>query len=219
MSRSRFGVTGCLANPNMDNGKDSGGCSLETNIDSSGKVRQGGCSNSQTGGPGYKNESGFPPCCITDPPEKCITKSGSGSGSKTVTTETRSSVVTNCKAKVYADDNAKQMCEYQEALQTTYTPPPTIFNKPFSPVASTVFSPVASTVFSPVSSQVSRPASYNQPTPIMEAVTNWFSSIFGKSSFGKSSNNNMLIFILIAIGIFIYIKKRKGSGFGKRRRR
>jgi len=212
MPKSRFGIKGCLENPNLDNGKESGGCLLETNLDSMGRVKQGGCQNSQTGGPGYKNESGFPACCITDPPEKCITKSNSGSSSKPVITEARSNVVTNCKAKVYADDNAKQMCEYQEALQTTYTPPPTIFNKPFSPVSSTVFSPVNS------SNNLVSPASYNEPTPIMKAVTNWFNGIFGKSSFGSSSNNNILLFILIAIGIFIYIKKRKGSSFGKRRR-
>ena len=192
MSRSRFGVKGCLGNPDMDNEKASGGCSLETRVDSMGKVKQGACGNSQTGGPGYRNESGFPQCCINDPPANCI--SGS-SGSNPVITEAKSNVTTNCKAKVYADENAKQMCEYQEALQTTYTPPPTIFNKPFSPETN------------------------NESTSIMKAVTDWFSSIFEKSSFGSSSTNYMLLFILIAIGIFIYIKKRKGSGFGKRRRR
>ena len=38
-------------------------CVPETRVNSNGLPKQGACSDSRTGGPGYRNLEGFPPCC------------------------------------------------------------------------------------------------------------------------------------------------------------
>ena len=143
MFKSNFGVTGCLPWKERDNGVTTGGCTLETRFDSMGLVSIGGCQNSDTGGPGYVNISGG--CCINDPPPECITKSTGTTGIQTGTTVTTGKTgfpvcdtyqnygngTTDCNKKIYNTQIGCVTCQQTDELYGRYTPPPTIFNKPF----------------------------------------------------------------------------------------
>ncbi len=69
MFKNKSNLKGCYTNPNMDNGLgESGSCVKQTLVN--GRVPAGGCSASD-GGPGYKNTTGFPPCCVENPSDAC----------------------------------------------------------------------------------------------------------------------------------------------------
>jgi len=202
-TKSTFGIKGCLSNPNMDNGKSSGGCSLETRKDSMGYVKQGGCQNSSTGGPGYVNASGWPNCCIDNPPEECITKSNNSSSPPPPPPGNRG--ITDCSKGIYANDNDKQMCEKTATLQSTYATPPTIFN---TTTKSNSTGYVDYGTYNPNPTPIIPPP---PPTTKKEQVnySNWWNRLFGKSSFGSMSSSYMLCILFIVIIIFLIVAKKK----------
>ena len=241
MYKSNFGIKGCLSNPDMDNGKSSGGCSIEKRIDSMGNVKMGGCGNSQTGGAGYVNSGGWPPCCINDPPQNCI--SSQDNSSQGSSSQRNNNIVTNCKAGTYANKIDEQMCQYEAALQKSYLPPPTIFNTPYlaQPAAYNV-SKSASGSSGSSQDETTRQSTYSPPSqqqqdlsqqiisqktyPIQPVAPKrekrWYDWLFGNSSsFGVNSISKpilLIIVLLICLIVFYFIKKKK-SAFGKRKRR
>ena len=71
MFKSKFGVTGCLANPSMD--IPAGSCIQDKSYE------EGGCEGDTSTGkriPGYRNTTGWPPCCVARPGAACIGKPG-----------------------------------------------------------------------------------------------------------------------------------------------
>ena len=49
--------------PNSSSSSMDPNCVPEKRVDSKGLPKSGACTNSRTGAPGYRNLSGFPPCC------------------------------------------------------------------------------------------------------------------------------------------------------------
>ena len=74
-SRSKFGLTGCLDNPKID--IPAGSCVQDT------RTGDGSCEGdfiAET--PGYRNKTGFPPCCAANPARGCVSLGPGGPGSK-----------------------------------------------------------------------------------------------------------------------------------------
>ena len=68
LSYSNFGsVKGCVANPTMP--LPDGSC-VKEQVGPDGLVPEGGCET------GYQNQTGFPPCCVSNPPKACISTGG-----------------------------------------------------------------------------------------------------------------------------------------------
>ena len=198
MFKNKSNLKGCFPNPNMDNGLGASGSCVKQNL-VNGSVPVGGCSSSD-GGPGYKNTTGFPNCCIENPSDECkniITKAAENVAEKTNTVVTK--VIENVDNVVKAAKNcvAKNPNYPSEIGGCVYNP-----NNP------------CPSKYEVTDSRFGIKMCCDMPNA---NNTDCFknASFFGSST--ASFDPVMIIGILLLIFVIFYFNSSKSSAFGRKR--
>ena len=193
-SYSNFGsVKGCVANPNMP--LPNGSCVKQQLVN--GQVPEGGCEGAKVDSPGYVNQTGWPPCCVTNPPKDCISTGGgytSGSGEVCRTPQNHEGRPDTIYDKAGNKVNSVMGCK--NCGNYHYSDGIGCFKLTYDPYSNTCVE-----------------------DKFLQNYNNKCKPINSKSTFGSSKTDPLIVILVVLaiLALLYYLLKKRRMFFGKRR--